>query len=411
MGTADLPRGAREPEGDWLERAIIAAVGSGLGGAPPWFEKRSRTPVTDPTTSPTYGTPFRPGGNTVTVSPGAGTPPIAPSPADGLPPWIAPSVVGGGAAGVTSVLAPYLARWIKAQAPGLLRKAKRLSKKKFKKIAKERARVALSNAVYRARGYLPGEAKKRLEQAIKYGRLPTSGGSAGISRAASVLRVLARSPVTWVLLPSSTAIESPVTKAEIERLKKRSSAPVREASARGPSARPVLRSTPRASTSPLLGPQVPRSRASVAPTGGKPSSSSARTSPRSTVTTPPVVRPAAPVSVSIPKPAFSTRSSLLGITGRAALLGAAFLLAPDGKRKPRRDPLTPTAPVFGVTPQTSAGGLTAGNGRLLRSDLCDCSPKRKRSGKRCSNPVTRRTKRTRGGSEFITTTRKIVCQA
>jgi hypothetical protein len=104
----------------------------------------------------------------------------------------------------------------------------------------------------------------------------------------------------------------------------------------------------------------------------------------------------------------------------AAGAGLSFLTKQLGKKKRKRrpgspvapDPITPTSPVFGISPQPYGGGLTGFYGPGVKSATCECPPKRKRSGKKpCKNPVVRRTKRKEGRKRFSTVTRELKCPA
>jgi hypothetical protein len=72
------------------------------------------------------------------------------------------------------------------------------------------------------------------------------------------------------------------------------------------------------------------------------------------------------------------------------------------------------APVPLANPVTQLAPLTAGYVGAVSSAQdrnCNCSKTKKRSKKRCTNPVTSKRKSTRGGQRYITTTRRIKCQA
>lgn len=85
-----------------------------------------------------------------------------------------------------------------------------------------------------------------------------------------------------------------------------------------------------------------------------------------------------------------------------ALLAPALLRQPQSQAAPRliSRPLTP--------PQQAPLAYPLQVPTRVTADQCQCEqPKRKR--KQCSNPVVRKTKRTRGGRRYVTTTRRIDC--
>lgn len=111
-------------------------------------------------------------------------------------------------------------------------------------------------------------------------------------------------------------------------------------------------------------------------------------------------RPASPSPTKIPTP--TTPKVPPWLSDPLALLLPGLLRQPQPARAPRPIslPLTP--------PQQAPLAYPLQLPTRVTADQCQCEqPKRKR--KQCSNPVVRRTKRTRGGRRFVTTTRRIDC--
>lgn len=116
--------------------------------------------------------------------------------------------------------------------------------------------------------------------------------------------------------------------------------------------------------------------------------------------TPAPVRPVVRAPTRSPTPTPTRLPSWL--SDPLALLAPALLRQPQSPAVPRRIslPLTP--------PQQAPLAYPLQVPTRVTADQCQCEqPKRKR--RQCTNPVVRKTKRTRGGRRFVTTTRRIDC--
>jgi hypothetical protein len=334
----------------------------------------------------------------VFVPPGATpvpTTPTGPSVVDQLPPsdappWYVQVGVGGAVAGAT----PAIAAWLWSQARGRLRKVKG---KKLKRQAKRAARSIVEYVKEEALRRTPkGRAATRaVERIFGAGARPSVGV---IARTAG--RVLARFPAAGIFVPSEIAKERPVTPEEVrERFLPRAGAQTKGPGTRirpvapgqGP-ARPVKVSVIPPGRRPTVAASYP-----AAPAPARPGAPGVTTPSSSRTTTPSSSRTTTPSSTS-------------RLVTSAMLLGAALLpltLTQD-RRRARRDPLSVPAP-FGSPVTQSGGALTPTYPAGVGSRTCECPPRRRSGKRRCTNPITSKTKRTRGGVEFQTITRRLQC--
>lgn len=147
------------------------------------------------------------------------------------------------------------------------------------------------------------------------------------------------------------------------------------------------------------------------------SSSSSRSSPATMpgTSSPAIPAPSVPAPVPATVPPATAAPSLPSwlVKGAELVLPAAFAYL---TRAPATSPSVRTSsqPQQQLAAQALTSLQTAAvpfAATQAQSDRCSCAKPRKRKKDACRNPVTRRTKRERDGATYITTTRRIECQA
>lgn len=313
--------------------------------------------------------------------------PGGPSPVDNLPPYVPPptvvtgAVIYGAPSATRASQAQIRATWAAFEKKQL---EKWLAKQRGLGGKLRRAKVRGKELARLARRQLPKVAAPILRR-IPKGAGPIVAAQVAYTVGYEIGTQIYRAYERYAYGPNKPARPSPGT-------------PGTQTSTRRPPGGPPRR--PAVRTAPATPPGGARARAPRAPAPGQ-ATRNVPTAPAPAVVSAPTSSPTSSTSSPSPAPMPRRSSWTLPKLPQGLLSPAEEKAVKDRQRertRQRPSPLTQSqSPPVGYPPQ-------------VRTQTCECPPKRKKSGKaKCTNPIVSRTKRTRGGQKFQTITRRLEC--